>query len=290
NGNGNGNGGGGGGGGGGGTTPTPAPTTGTGSLTFSAFTPPGIPAGATVTGATLRLTYGTSSQATSRSLDVTTSAGTATIPIANVSARSPGATETVTLTAAQAAGLVTTGTGGGSVTYTSTMTATGSEVIDAVALDLTYTVPVRGENATSTCINRAYTTAGACAVLSTATSYAGRLFVQGTTYAPAAAVDLTLSNITAQVLRFGVVSRVLSIKETGAITYSGPVIELPDDSPGYGPGGTIVYLTVFVCPGSSTCSATGEPALRARVYINDPSGTPSPPSRQMIVQSWAIEN
>ena len=39
-----------------------------------------------------------------------------------------------------------------------------------------------------------------------------------------------------------------------------------------------------------TCSATtGKLNLRARVLIYDPSGTPNPPSRQIMVQSWAMQ-
>ena len=107
---------------------------------------------------------------------------------------------------------------------------------------------------------------------------------------PKAVIDLTLNNITSQVLRFGVVARSLWVKETGSITYSGPVIEVPDNSPGFGPGGTVVYLNVYLCQAASTCSAaTGKLGLRARVLIYDPTTVPNPPARQITIQSWAVQ-
>jgi hypothetical protein len=90
------------------------------------------------------------------------------------------------------------------------------------------------------------------------------------------------------VLRFGVISRTLMLKETGAVSYIGPVIEIPDDSPGYGPGGTVVFLEVYVCRGPTCSVATGTRALTARVFIDDPTGTPVAGSRQMTIQSWSV--
>src|SRR5206468_1921824 len=145
-----------------------------------------------------------------------------------------------------------TGLTGLSVAYSTQVGKGVTESVDAVLLDLTYTAPAfRGETTAAVpgnCLAAAYTggSAGQCAVVSTTTSYSGSFYIQGTTYVPAAAVDLTLSNVTAQVLRFGVVARVLAVKETGSIGYSGPVIEIPDNSPGYGPGGTVVHLSVYV--------------------------------------------
>jgi hypothetical protein len=97
-----------------------------------------------------------------------------------------------------------------------------------------------------------------------------------------------LNNITQQVLRFGVIARSLSVKETGSISYNGPVIEIPDNSPGLGIGSTIIYLTVYDCPGAATCSASGRLRLRSRVLVFDPTGTPVAGSRTMNIQSWAV--
>jgi hypothetical protein len=141
------------------------------------------------------------------------------------------------------------------------------------------------------CLASAYTGASGnqCAVISTGPSYIGQLYVQGTVYTPVAPIDITLNLITQQALRFGVISRVLWLKETGSISFSGPVIETPDDSPGSSPGSTVVFLEVFVCRNTSTCSipSGAQPDLRARVSINDPTGSPAAGSRQMTILSWA---
>jgi hypothetical protein len=260
-----------------------------------------IPAGSVVTSANLRIVYGASPAVVSRSIAITPVAGAPTAITKTVSsaAQPANTTQTINLKDTTATGLAaqihTYGFTGASMTYTSTMTSTGVENIDAVLLDVTYISPAyRAENTTSVpgnCLATTYTGGGAgqCAVISTSSAYKGAFYIQALTYTPAAVIDLTLSNITAQVLRFGVICRSLWVKETGAITYTGPVIEVPDDSKGLGPGGTIVYLNVYVCPAAATCSSsTGKLSLRARVLIFDPSGTPSPPNRQMKIQSWSM--
>jgi hypothetical protein len=247
--------------------------------------------------------YGASGKAT-RTLTVTPSstsgAGTPFTDTSLGNTTLAAGTQTVDLTAKLAAAVHSSGLTGLNVAYKSD-TGNGpnsigvTDSVDAVFLDLTYTVPTfRGETTAAVpnnCLTKAYTggSAGQCAVISTTSAYSGHFYIQGTTYTPLAPIDITLSNITEQVLRFGVVSRTLLLKETGAVGYIGPVIEIPDDSPGYGPGGTVIRLEVFVCRGSTcTISAASQPALTARVYVYDPTGTPVAGSRQMTIQSWAI--
>jgi hypothetical protein len=256
-----------------------------------------VPAGSILTSAKLRIVHGASSAATSRSVTVTPAGGAAPrVVTVSTTARSAGSTTTVDLTSAVATAAHSSGLAGLGLRYSSSMGAGGTEQIDAVFLDLTYTAPAfRGETTAAVpgnCLASAYTggSAGQCAVFSTATSYKGKLYVQGTMYAPIAPIDLTLNNVTTQAIRFGVISRTLWAKETGSIRYTGPVVEVPDMSPGAAIGGTVVYLTAYVCPGSATCSAsTGRLALRTRVYIYDPTGAPVPASRQMTIQSWAVQ-
>ena len=268
----------------------------TATLTLSPFVAgAGVPAGSILTSAKLRFVYGPGSTGSARTVTVTPSSGTGTgTSISPAVPAVVGATSTVDLTADLASAVHASGLTGLSVDYSTKVGKGVTEQLDAVLLDLTYTVPTfRGETTTSVpgnCLAAAYTggSAGQCAVVSTSPSHSGGFYIQGTTYVPAAPVDLTLSNISAQVLRFGVVSRVLVVKETGSISYVGPVIEIPDNSPGYGPGGTVVYLSVYVCPGTAACVTTGTPRLRVRVYIHDPTGVPVSGSREMVVQSWAV--
>jgi len=67
------------------------------------------------------------------------------------------------------------------------------------------------------------------------------------------------------------------------------VIELPDNSPGFGFETTIVQLKVYLCPGraSGCTSSNGELSLTARVRMFDQTGVPGPPHRQMSVLSWS---
>jgi len=269
-------------------------------MTLSGFaSASAVPAGSILSSATLRIVHGISDAAVARSVTVTATPGGTPASVAKpvtTSARAAGATTSVDLTADLAATVHSRGLTGLSVDYSASMPGNATERIDAVFLDLTVTVPTfRGETTASVpgnCLAGAYTggSAGQCAVISTTTGYHGQFYVQGTTYAPIAPVDVTLNNSTAQAFRFGIISRTLSAKETGSLRYAGPVVEVPDNTPGYDAGGTVVYLTVYVCPGSATCGvSTGTLALRARVYIRDPSGRPVPPSRQMTIQSWAVQ-
>jgi hypothetical protein len=174
----------------------------------------------------------------------------------------------------------------------------GTEWLDAVQLTLTYIVPaLRAENATisgsPSCVAKVgYGSAGGtCAALSTTNAPGSVLYIQGTAYLPLAAVDITLNNVSSQVFKFGVVSRVLAVKINGSSTFQQAVIEIPDNSPGYGIVDADVLLTVYVCPASATCSPGGTPArLRARVKITDPSGTVVPGQRQITVTSWSLSH
>ena len=77
----------------------------------------------------------------------------------------------------------------------------------------------------------------------------------------------------------------LWVKETGSFSYSGPVIEVPDDAPG---SGMAVYLTAYVSPDASTCPATGTAALRAKVAVVDANpAAPTPGRRQIAILSCA---
>jgi hypothetical protein len=60
-----------------------------------------------------------------------------------------------------------------------------------------------------------------CSLVTAVNNSGNQFYVQGTTYAPKAALDITLNNAAEQVFRFGVISRSLWVKETGSFSYSG---------------------------------------------------------------------
>lgn len=282
----------------------------TGTFTVSGYAPSiSVPVGSMLSSASLTVKYQNSNGAgggtDTRTVVITpkSATGTAGTPISvTLPSTSDNAVHTANVnlyssgTGPLATAFHSVGYSGASAVYSVQTKHTGVEKVDTIQLNLGYSPPAfRAEDTLSVpgnCLAETYTggSGGQCAVLSTSSSYKGNVYIQGTTYTPAAVVDLTLSNITAQVLRFGVISRSLWIKETGATSYIGPVIEIPDDSTTYGPGGTVLYLNAYICQAAATCSAaTGKLGLRARVLVYDPSGIPNPPSRQIIVQSWAMQ-
>jgi hypothetical protein len=278
-------------------------TTQIGAFSLGGYAPaPTIPAGSMLTAAKLRVVYKNSAGAVgdTRTVVLTPAGGTAITSTLPATSGSGMQTALVDLDlygggTGSLATLVHNGFTGASLNYSVKLAHSGVETIDAIQLDLTYLPPTfRGEDTAipgGNCLTSIYTggSAGQCAVLST-TNTAGAFYIQGTTYAPNAVIDLALNNVTSQVLRFGVISRALWVKETGSISYSGPVIEVPDNSTGYGPGGTVVYLNVYLCQASSSCTAaTGKLSLRARVLIYDPTTVPNPPARQITIQSWAVQ-
>ena len=281
---------------------------GTAHLTLSPYlAAPAIPVGASVSSATVRVVYGTSDAASnnnSRTVTVTPTyadgtAGAA-LPAQSITknAQTNGNAQSVDITSDLNPVVKANGLSGLGVAYSTTMPGGKTDRLDAVLLDIKYTAPaLRGETSAAVpgnCLQIPYVSgalgAGRCAVISTNPSYSGHFYIQGTTYTPLAPIDITLSNVTEQVLRFGVISRTLWLMETGSISYSGPVIEIPDNSPGFGVADTVVYLSVTVCPAASTCGYDpAKVSLRARVYLHDPTGTPVAGSRQIAVQSWAVQ-
>jgi len=129
---------------------------------------------------------------------------------------------------------------------------------------------------------------GSCPTVLSTNSPNSRFYIQGTTYIPKGSLDISLNNNTGQVFRFGVIARSLALSPTGSANLNDPVIEVPDDTPGGGKR-TVLYLNVYVCPGSGTCSSgTGRLRLRAKVALNDPTGATVPGAREITVLSWSV--
>ncbi|MDX6241319.1 MAG: hypothetical protein QOG10_6143 [Kribbellaceae bacterium] len=175
---------------------------------------------------------------------------------------------------------------GAKIAVTTSLKAKGdSENIDAIQLELSYIAPAF--RAGSGCITTGpYNGAGSgyCALVKSVNNVGNLFFIQGTTYTPGAVVDIALNNSASEVFRFGVIARSVWIKETGSYTLTTPVIEVPDDSPGFV---FSLYLSVYICPSAGTCSPSGSPVLRSKVALVDTNPTtPVPGHRQVTVLSW----
>ena len=290
-------------------------TSDTSTITVSGYKPTAIPAGSIVKSATVRVSHGNSMKyVAADKLAVTlTPQGVTGSPAG------PAITTDLPLTFDSAElkvdGLDIYGGGtsvfdtyvhdngftGADMAYAATLSHPGIENLDTIQIDITYVKPTfRKEKITTityNCMSAVYTRSSstACAVLSTSIPtmpFTGAFYIQGTTYTPVAAIDLTLSNATQPVLPFGVISRSLWVKENDSFGYSGPVIEIPDDTAG-NDGAPIVILKVYVCPAKSTLTCSADKvdpahpeqgpieALRARARID------AEPSLRMTILSWS---
>lgn len=275
-------------------------------ITVSGYAPPSaIPAGSIVKSATVRVRHGnTAKYVAADALTVTfTPKGVAGSPAASAITLTPSRPNSTSLvidslvvqalgdTSAFAKYVHDNGFTGADMAYAATLTHIGTENLDAMQIDITYVTPAfRSEDIAtigSNCMNVVYPRNGSCAVLSTSalSSFSGAFYVQGTTYTPIAAVDLTLNNATQQVLRFGVISRSLWITETGSFSYTGAVIEVPDDTSG-GTGMPVVFLTVFVCPATTTSSCSTDPGAIKMLRVKATMSGSAPPA-SMTILSWS---
>lgn len=264
-------------------------------VTVTGYAPPAaIPAGSMLTSATVQVTHRHSDNGSSDKLSVDlTPTGGNTISGTVTGHAGGGAfqTDTITLDAAATgaiANAIYSGTfTGATIALTANLSANNdTEDVDAVVLNLSYVAPAL--RALSGCLTVVpYTGGGSSCALVSSLNYSGnKFYVQGTTYAPGAVMDLTLNNSAEQVFEFGVVLRALWVKETGSLRYDGPVIQIPDDSPGYT---LAVYLTAYVCLSGGTCTPGSSSAiLRAKVALVDADlSSPTAGQRQVVVISWS---
>ena len=271
----------------------------TATITGSGYAPPApIPAGSIVKSATMRVRHGnapgyvaTKKAKDSLSVLFTPTGGTAMTLAPTLNPGAGLTTDVIDLPPEFAKFVHDKGFTGATTAYTANLTRKGTESLDAIQIDISYVAPAFRSQDTASIASNCMTTLpygskGSCAVLSTPPSLKGSFYVQGTTYTPLSAIDLTLNQATQQVLRFGVISRSLWITETGSFSFDGPVIEIPDDTSG-GNGAPVVYLTVYICPASttSTCSTDAGAAKALRVKARMVSG--SAPPAQMSILSWS---
>jgi hypothetical protein len=268
-----------------------------GSITMTGFAPPAsLPKGTVLTGARLKITHMSDGNANAFTFTPNSGLGLGSYPLP---ARPTLFTDDVDLATAPGwSALVRSvhdnGYTGGTMKFAASLQKLKTARLDAARLELTYYLPSFRAQTTTAVPGNTVATPGGAPVLK-ALGNNTVVYIQGTSYVPLASLDLGLNNIAESVFRFGVVARSLDIFETASFTYPGAVIELPDNSPGWGFGGTLVQLRVYLCPGSATCSAPApgaedtDPrlALRSRVQLYDPSGTPTPNERQVSVLSWS---
>jgi len=274
----------------------------TGTITMTGFAPSSaIAKGAVLTGARLVVRHqeGSTTTAANASQITLQPTGSSTTLTSTLPLRTTAITnDTQDLSTAAGWGTVQkyvhdNGFTGGTVQFKTQLPKSASAattvqaILDSVQLELTYYVPTLRGQTTSAITGNTVATVGGSPVVQ-ASGNSTTLYIQGTTYTPLSKIDLSLNNIDESVFRFGVIARSLVVFETGSFDYPGAVIELPDNSPGFGFETTIVQLKVYLCPGvaSGCTTSSGELSLTARVKIFDEGGTPSN-AREISVLSWS---
>ena len=288
---------------------TGATTDTTAGVTVSGFSTASIPAGSILKSAQIEVRHReTVTSGSLKSISASGTVDTTAIASTNLTSSSSWHTDTITVPISSIETKLHAGT-----TVTSNVTVkavvarkTGSNPqnivtvdLDSIQLRLTYKPPaVRGEttniNGAANCIGTApFTSTQNCALVTTSGAQS-RLYFQGTTYTPKAALDISLTNVSSQVFRAGLITRSLRITVTASSSYTGPVIEVPDDSQGFASAPLDMYFTAYVCPDGSTCTGVSPPSSpwvamgQARASFTDTSITPTPGSRQVTVQSWHV--
>lgn len=271
------------------------------SITMNGFEPgTSLPKGTVLKSAVLKVTHRNTSTGSGQVNRVSfTPTGGSALTTTALPARANLTTDTVDLStlgstwAAFQLKVHDSGYTGGALNFESTLSTAASALnpqvaqVDAVRLEMTYYLPgLRGQTTAAIPNNTVATVGGASVVqlLGNSTTF----YVQGTTYTPLAKIDLSLNNLDESVFRFGVIARSLIVFETGSFGFTGAVIELPDNSPGFGFKSTLVQLEVYLCRSSPTCDKTaGKLALRSRVQLWDPDGNPTKNNREVRVLSWS---
>jgi hypothetical protein len=268
-----------------------------------------IPAGSILVTAELRVTH---KEATTRSSDAISvsllpnpgRAGTPpTVSAGAVAVNSSASfkTTTVALTPALMKEVWQYGLSAAQIDYTVSATKqSGSTTkltadLDSVQLYLAWTPPsVRGESTPvygANCVG-AVPPATSCPLIQTSGSKSS-LYLQGTTYAPLATFNIALTNASDQVFKSGIIARSLTFSVTPSASFTGPVIEVPDET---GIGVKLdVYLAAYVCSTTTaSCSSTPPPSAawrrvgRSSISLVSVYPVPSNGSRGVTVSSWNL--
>jgi type II secretory pathway pseudopilin PulG len=255
----------------------------TAGLTLSGYNQAGaIPVGSVLESAELKITHRHSDPLSTDKLDVSVDVGAGAPLVASVIGRPGGPAYEVTtipLDAARTGSLARAIYGGGFTGATISLTAglaskDDTEDIDAIRIELSYREPSLRKG--SGCVVEGPYPANGCALIS------GNVAVDGTVYAPEAALDLTVAGGNRPIVEAGLVIRALRVSITGSLT--GVAIDLPDVSPGFTFG---LHLSVYLCPGALVCVPSGRPALQAKIGLVDADpASPDAGRRKVTVLGW----
>lgn len=178
---------------------------------------------------------------------------------------------------------------GMAVTYTADAARKGNadtsftDHFDGVQLKVTYTPPAAAAvprfRALSGCVTQTvYGSAGTCALVRTGGSQAD-FAAHGTIYAPAAALDIHLVNVSYQVFRRGVVVRHLRSNVTPSSSCATATGVIPENCYPF------QLPTLATATGDVLFTATHEGRVRLRALVQFGSGSTAP-----VIKAWSVVN
>ncbi len=234
--------------------------------------PATIPANATITSASLRITHDRGPATGTVTARVISADATLTNYAAN-----PCAVPCAGVTTINVLGQVSTPAraNGIRVEYRATDTAGGgaySPRVDGMVLTIAYRIDglvVQGGCIVS--VPYSPTVPATCAVLKTTGGASSRMAIKGTVFATRAAVDLSATGQVNAVTQRGIIARTLYLGMAPAVGYTGALIGMPP----------VTDRRVLL-----TASVAGVPALRADVTFVDGGG--STPGASVQVTSWSV--
>lgn len=170
-----------------------------------------------------------------------------------------------------------------------------AESIDSIQLELTWKPPaVRGEQVPLDGVANCIGAVGGCDLISTSGNET-KFYLQGTTYAPLAKLDLKLTNASAEAFSVGLILRALKVDLTASVELGADaMIGVPDDVAAGVPKPLEVYFRAYICPTGVTCgdaapAAPWQLAGTAQARFTDPDlFSPTPPYDTVTVLSWAV--
>lgn len=275
----------------------------TGSLTMSGMVPSGIPAGSTLKSAILTIRHtespatGPTSARTVPSLKVKIGSGAAVATANQPATNASLADDNIDVTNDLAAAVDNGSLGDPQFTFAENANSAGATAsVDYVQLTLTYYPPtLRAQTDAGFGATNCVAAGTTCPMISSGNNWGGTFLVQGVTYLPTGYLAINPGNGSGALVSFkyGLIARGMSMSGQPQYQFGTPVVEIPENGPGFGNNATVVDLNVYLCVASSSCASGGTLALRVRVMLTDKIDSTSqtvtftPGQRKVDILSWS---
>lgn len=273
------------------------------SIVMSGMVASPIPAGSMLKSAVLTLrhtespTSGAKSAQVTPSLKVKIGSAAATATANQPTGQASLANETIDVTSDLAAAVDSGTLGDPQFTFTETAgSAAATASVDYAQLTLTYYPPtLRAQTDGGLGSTNCVAAGTSCPLISSGTNWGGTFVVDGVTYLPTGYLSIDPGNGSGALVSFkyGLIARGMAMKGQPQYQFGSPIVEIPENGPGFGNNATVVDLKVYLCVAASTCSSGGTLALTVRVMLTDnidpttQTVTFTPGQRRVNILSWS---